>query len=99
MIPHHPSPCRRSGFTLVELLVVILILSILVALLVPAIWKAVVTANEARVTGEINSMGQSLASFRTKFSDLPPSRIILREDGFYNIANGAALSTITWFPA
>lgn len=88
---------RRAGFTLIEMLVVILIIGVLVALLVPVIFSAVRTANEARVTAEINLLAQSLASFKSAQGDYPPSRIILREDGYYDV-RGDATGT-TWASA
>jgi prepilin-type N-terminal cleavage/methylation domain-containing protein len=81
--PRHPDR-RRPGFTLVEILVVITILGILVALLIPAVTGAVRTARNAQVTGEITTIAQALASFKTKYGDFPPSRIILNEDGNYD---------------
>ena len=60
-----------------ELLVVILILAILIALLLPAINAALRTAKNAAVGGEINQLAQALASFKTKYGDYPPSRILL----------------------
>lgn len=82
-------PARRrrtgSGFTLVELLVVITIIGILVGLLVPVVWSAVGRANDARVAGEINTLAQALASLKNKYQDYPPSRIILPESGGYNV--------------
>jgi prepilin-type N-terminal cleavage/methylation domain-containing protein len=85
---------RQSGFTLVEILVVITILSILVALLVPAITGAVTTARNAQVTGEINLLAQALASFKNQYNDFPPSRIILREDGYYGSLGSAGPTTL-----
>lgn len=82
-----PRRYRRPGFTLVELLVVITILGVLVALLVPAIWSAVRTANDARVSGEINTLASALEQFKLKYNDYPPSRIILVESGGYNTSN------------
>ena len=49
----------------------------------PAIWGAVNRANEARVAAEINILGQALASFKTKYNEYPPSRIVLAETGGY----------------
>jgi prepilin-type N-terminal cleavage/methylation domain-containing protein len=75
-----------SGFTLVELLVVIVVLAILAALLLPAINAAVKTAKVAAVSSEINSLASALASFKSKYGDYPPSRILLAEDGDYSAA-------------
>lgn len=83
-----PSP-RRPGFTLVELLVVIVIIGVLSALLLPAITGAMRTARNATVTGEINTLAQSLAAFKEKYGDYPPSRIMLSENGRYD-TNGAS---------
>jgi prepilin-type N-terminal cleavage/methylation domain-containing protein len=94
--PRHPDRRRRPGFTLVEILVVITILGILVALLVPAITGAIGTARNAQVTGEINTIAQALASFKTKYGDFPPSRIILNENGNYETTNTKNLGTVTF---
>src|SRR5271157_5941050 len=69
------------GFTLVELLAVILILAIAITLLLPALNFAVWTAKNAAVGGEINQLAQALASFKARYGDYPPSRIYLSEDG------------------
>src|SRR5271157_1120090 len=72
------------GFTLVELLLVILILAVLIALLLPALNGALKTAKNAAVGAEINQLAQALASFKARYGDYPPSRILLAEDGNYN---------------
>src|SRR5208337_1020938 len=77
------------GFTLVELLVVILILAVLITLLLPALNFAVSTAKNAAVGGEINQLAQALASFKAKYGDYPPSRIYLSEDGNLMPTNGS----------
>ncbi|HKM56453.1 MAG TPA: type II secretion system protein [Isosphaeraceae bacterium] len=77
------------GFTLVELLTVILILAVLITLLLPALNFAVGTAKNAAVGGEINQLAQALASFKARYGDSPPSRIYLSEDGNLMPANGS----------
>jgi general secretion pathway protein G len=92
---------RRSGFTLIELLVVIVIIGILASLLAPAIFGAIRTAREAAVIAEINTMGNSLASFHDRYGEYAPSRIILSENGYYatdmsNSPGGGAISAVTF---
>ena len=78
------------GFTLVELMAVILILAVLIALLLPALSGALKTARNAAVGAEINQLAQALASFKARYGDYPPSRIYLSEDG--NLRPSAALT-------
>lgn len=87
---HHP---RRPGFTLVELLVVIVVLSMLIALLFPAIQGAINAAYAARVTAEINNLATALNQFKSNFSDYPPSRVYLSEAGNYNTTDSTLIST------
>src|SRR4051812_17812321 len=88
-----PARPSRFGFTLVELLIVIVILGILIALLLPAIQAAVRSARTASVSAEINQMAQALADFKNKYGDYPPSRIILSENGFYDTSSATATTT------
>jgi general secretion pathway protein G len=87
------SRTRRFGFTLVELMVVIVIIAMLAALLLPAITGAVRNARNAAVSAEITQLGQALADFKSKYGDYPPSRIILSENGFYDTSSATATST------
>ena len=74
-------PGRPRGFTLIELLVVIVIIALLIGLLLPAIMGAFRKAKAAAVQAEINQLAQAIASFKTKYGDYFPSRIILNESG------------------
>jgi prepilin-type N-terminal cleavage/methylation domain-containing protein len=76
----------RLGFTLVELMVVIVILAFLIALLLPALNSSIRTARNTAVGAEINQMAQALESFKSKYGDYPPSRILLIENGDYHLA-------------
>lgn len=75
---------RGRGFTLIELLIVIVIIGILLGLLIPAITGAIHTTHEAAVSAEINLLANALASFKDKYGDFPPSRLLLAEDGGYD---------------
>ncbi len=76
-------PLNRRGLTLIELLVVILIIAVLIAILVPAIMGAVQKAQEGAVVGEFSQISQAMGSFKDRFGDYPPSRILLDETGNY----------------
>lgn len=66
---------RRSGFSLIELLMVIVIISILMALILPAIRGARVRAQIAAVSTEITKLDQAIAAFKNKYGVEPPSSL------------------------
>jgi len=70
---------RRGGFTIMELLVVILIILILMGLLTAAIQKIWAKIDEVRTGTEIDQMTQSAEAFRTSLGRQPPGRIRLIE--------------------
>lgn len=72
---------RRNGFTLIELMVVIVIISLLIALIFPAVFGAISTARDAQVRSEISQLDTAIASFKVKFGSAPPSSITLYEWG------------------
>jgi len=88
---HRP---RRAGFTLVEILIVIVIIGILMALILPAIAAAFRRAKEAQVSAEMNNLATALASFRNAFGDYPPSRIVLCEGGMASLPSAFLTSTV-----
>ncbi len=73
---HGPRTTRRRGFTMIELLMVIIIIGILMALLLPAIQSAMRTARNAAVSSEINQLAQALENFKSRYGDYPPSRFL-----------------------
>ncbi|MCS7306704.1 MAG: prepilin-type N-terminal cleavage/methylation domain-containing protein [Thermoguttaceae bacterium] len=62
------------GFTLVELLVVIVIIGILAGLISTAVIAAMGKAREARVSMEIRNLEIALQTFKDRYGDFPPSR-------------------------
>ncbi|TWT58471.1 hypothetical protein KOR42_18460 [Thalassoglobus neptunius] len=71
---------KRSAFTLVELVVVILVIGILMAFLFPAINQVITNSRVAQVTAEIKSLDSALAAFKSKYGISPPSRLRLYEE-------------------
>lgn len=70
-----PDRPRRSAFTLLELLAVILIIAILIAIAFPAYQAVVANARRATVRTEMAAINSSIAEFKSKYNTEPPSYI------------------------
>jgi general secretion pathway protein G len=55
---------RRSGFTLIEILVVIVVISLLAALVAPNVFRHVGTAKDAAAKSQIEMLGAALDAYR-----------------------------------
>ncbi len=64
---------RPSAFSLVEMLVVVAILGILASLIMPAVWRAVVRAREARIILEVSQLDMAMESYKQRLGAYPPS--------------------------
>jgi len=70
----------RKAFTLVELLVVIGILSILAALVTPAVFQARVSARNAAIKAEIDMLHVAIMNYKNEYGSFPPC-VDTRYDG------------------
>jgi prepilin-type N-terminal cleavage/methylation domain-containing protein len=78
----------RSGFTMIELIVVILIILALAALLLPAVMSALGRANFVSQVDDMGKLTAALEAFKSKYGMYPPSRVRLREGTPYNTNEG-----------
>jgi prepilin-type N-terminal cleavage/methylation domain-containing protein len=65
----------RAGFTLVELLMVILIIAMLISLLIPAVQAARVRGLETAILSQITELVNGLEKAKVDFGSYPPSAI------------------------
>jgi len=95
------NPTRRSGFTLVELLVVIGIIAILISILLPSLTRAREAANRAACLSNLRSIGQMFYIYAqdnkrqiplgTRTNSYPENYWIRRD-------NGGVIRWISWGP-
>ncbi|MFO0888583.1 MAG: DUF1559 domain-containing protein [Isosphaeraceae bacterium] len=67
---------RRAGFTLIELLVVIFIVTLVMAMLIPAIMSAREAARRVQCRNNLKQLGIALHNYESTYGKLPPASLI-----------------------
>lgn len=79
----------RFGFSLIELLAVIVVIAILIGLLIPAVQSVRQNAKKVEVRTEISTIQASIAKFREELSMDPPSSLVIYEQASDWTANAS----------
>jgi prepilin-type N-terminal cleavage/methylation domain-containing protein len=85
--PHSPQTARRGGFTLIEMLAVMLILGILVGALLVTLSGSADTAKSRITQGKLAQISAVVDAYERRFGDFPPSSFGAEQGGLPNKVN------------
>ena len=81
----------RSGFTLIELVVVIAVIAILVALLLPAVQQAREAARRTTCRNQLKQIALANHEFHNTYGAFPPARLIDQQQSQRSVGNAGTL--------
>jgi len=87
---------RKSGFTLVELLTVLVIVALMMGVLLPALNMVRNTAKEAKQKVQFATIEQAIMAFRGDYGDYPPSDTTGAAGFYYGGAQQLAEALMGW---
>jgi prepilin-type N-terminal cleavage/methylation domain-containing protein/prepilin-type processing-associated H-X9-DG protein len=87
---------RRQGFTIIELIVVMAVISVLLALTLPAIGRARQAARRTQCQNNLRNLALGLTSFDTANQRLPASGYIFEIHGFVKKHHSWAISVLPY---
>ena len=86
---------KKTGLTLVELLVVLSIIALLVGILIPALTVVQTTARETKQKAQFSAIDLALTAFKNDFGDYPPS-VMTTDFGGYCGAQKMTEAILGW---
>ena len=80
---------RDRGFTLIELVIVIAVISIITTMAIPSLWAARKNANEAAAIGSLRSLVTVGSMYRSRFQVFAPALADLQARGYIDSVLGS----------